>query len=638
MSNLAKIIADFDTSITAKISVAGTTATLLSVLDDDGNTIPNGRYFITIDGDTSQKEHFSCTLTGTALTALKSINRQGTEASGAVREHRVGAVVVMTNFAHIKFLNDLLDGTTDWDGTVPFKYDIDPTLTDDKHIATKKYIDDIAIAGCSKATDANEGISKLSVAAASATDPIVVGDNDGRVPTQDENNALVGTHNTPSTSKPYVNNDLVVSHTANTVGNLVGGSGATSAFATWAAITDGSFRITVDGTAYNVDTVDFSGAGDMDAVAAILQVDLRVATSGTETVVWDTDHFVITSIQEDEDSEISVTTTSTGTVGTDLSGLGATAFMDCDAGTATQGTSDHDSVVKLDTDGQIEEEFIEKDTDGTLAADSDTKIASQKAVKTYVDTLDRYTPQAFLNYYDGNITDRSDNMNIVSNADGSIIIILSNQTSQMFIDRFEKDSETGFYNHTHTTDFSLGAALNSACGTIIGNYLFLYARNTAPINLVRRFDLADLANITTFTISGTETTNPFSAFTDGTDFYIFSTTSNFHRYTISGTVITRAATITYTSSDNVYGACADANYVYMRDTSAADVIRKYAFAGGAVVSTFGASRVNLGYPNVSTPRLTMCDVGVLYQVLGYSVDSATAMVGAVCQLNPRTII
>ena len=63
MSNLAKIIADFDTSITAKISVAGTTATLLSILDDDGNTIPNGRYFITIDGDTSQKEHFSCTLT-----------------------------------------------------------------------------------------------------------------------------------------------------------------------------------------------------------------------------------------------------------------------------------------------------------------------------------------------------------------------------------------------------------------------------------------------------------------------------------------------------------------------------------------------------------------------------------------------
>lgn len=387
-SLLGKIIADFDTSISAKISIGGTTATLLSILDDDGATIANGRYFITIDGDNSSKEHFSCTLTGTALTALKSISRKGVESSGAVREHRVGATVTMTNFAHIKFLNDLLDGTTDLDGSTPLKYDANPTLTDDKHIATKKYIDDIAIAGCSKATDSAYGISKLSVAAASPTVPIAVGDNDPRIPTQDENNALAGTPRTPSSAIKYLNHKVVVSHTANTAGYLTGGSSAQSAFASWAAVTDGSFGITVDGTAYNVDAVDFTGDGDMDAVAATLQAALRTATSGNETVVWSTDHFVITSIQEDEDSEISVTTTSTGTVGTDISGLGANDWMDCDSGNgvATQGTSDHDSLVKLDTVGKIESELIEKDTDGALAANSDDRIASQKAVKTYADT------------------------------------------------------------------------------------------------------------------------------------------------------------------------------------------------------------------------------------------------------------
>lgn len=387
-SVLAKIIADFDTSITAKISVGGTTATLLSILDDDGATIANGRYFITLDGDNSSKEHFSCTLTGTALTALKSISRKGVESSGAVREHRVGATATMTNFAHIKFINDLLDGTTDLDGSNPLKYDADPTLVNNADIATKKYIDDIAIAGSPKATEAIEGIGKLSVAAVSPTAPIMLGENDGRVPTQDENDALVGTKNIPSTAKPYVNNDIVVSHTPNTAGYLTGGTSAQSAFASWAAITDGSFRITVDGTAYNVDAVDFSGDGSMADVAATLQAALRVATSGTETLVWSTDHFVITSIQEDEDSEISVTTTSTGTVGTDISGLGANDWMDCDSGNgvATQGTSDHDSLVKLDTVGKIESELIEKDTDGTLAANSDDKIATQKAVKTYADT------------------------------------------------------------------------------------------------------------------------------------------------------------------------------------------------------------------------------------------------------------
>ena len=386
-SLLGKIIADFDTSISAKISIGGTTATLLSIKDDDGATIANGRYFITLDGDNSSKEHFSCTLTGTALTALKSISRKGVESSGAVKEHRVGATVTMTNFAHIKFINDLLDGTTDLDADTPLKYDADPTLVNDAEIATKKYIDDIAIAGSPKATDAIEGISKLSVAAVSPTDPLVVGDNDPRVPTQDENDALVGTPRTPSSAIKFLNHRVVVSHTANTAGYLTGGSNAQSAFASWAAVTDGSFRITVDGTAYNVDAVDFSGDGDMDAVAATIQAALRTATSGTETLVWSTDHFVITSIQEDEDSEISVTTTSTGTVGTDISGLGANDWLDCDSGNgvATQGTSDHDSIVKLDTAGKIESELIEKDTDGTLASDSDDKIPSQKAVKTYVD-------------------------------------------------------------------------------------------------------------------------------------------------------------------------------------------------------------------------------------------------------------
>lgn len=47
------------------------------------------------------------------------------------------------------------------------------------------------------------------VAAASAAAPIAVGDNDGRVPTQDENNALVGTSGTPSTSNKFVTADDV---------------------------------------------------------------------------------------------------------------------------------------------------------------------------------------------------------------------------------------------------------------------------------------------------------------------------------------------------------------------------------------------------------------------------------------------
>lgn len=65
-----------------------------------------------------------------------------------------------------------------------------------------------AISGASgTATNSVFGTVKLSVAAASAPNPIVVGDNDTRVPTQSENDALAGTSGTPSSTNKYVTND-----------------------------------------------------------------------------------------------------------------------------------------------------------------------------------------------------------------------------------------------------------------------------------------------------------------------------------------------------------------------------------------------------------------------------------------------
>ena len=110
MAKLGTIIADFRTALATKMSIGATTGTLQSATDDDGVALPAGRYFFTIDGDNSQKEHISCELNGTDLTSIKSVSRQGVETSGTVREHRVGASVVITNFAHIKYLNDIVKG------------------------------------------------------------------------------------------------------------------------------------------------------------------------------------------------------------------------------------------------------------------------------------------------------------------------------------------------------------------------------------------------------------------------------------------------------------------------------------------------------------------------------------------------
>lgn len=52
-----------------------------------------------------------------------------------------------------------------------------------------------------------KGVTKMSVAPADSALPIAVGTNDGRVPTQDENDALAGTSGTPSGTNKYVTND-----------------------------------------------------------------------------------------------------------------------------------------------------------------------------------------------------------------------------------------------------------------------------------------------------------------------------------------------------------------------------------------------------------------------------------------------
>lgn len=210
MAVISKIVADFETQLASQIDIGGTSGTLSSNVDDDGVTLVNGTYFLTVDSGNSQKEYYRCTLTGTAISAIQSVSRQGVYSTGSVRKHRVGATVSITDFANIKIVGDLLSGATSFDGTTPLSYDIAPTFTDSKQWVTKGYVDGVVVAGAPDAGASTKGITKLSTAAVSPTNPIAVGDNDTRVPTQDENDALAGTGGAPSTSNKFITEDGTV--------------------------------------------------------------------------------------------------------------------------------------------------------------------------------------------------------------------------------------------------------------------------------------------------------------------------------------------------------------------------------------------------------------------------------------------
>lgn len=97
-------------------------------------------------------------------------------------------------------------GTNTFTGVVKI-----PTYTssDEDQAASIEYVNDVAIAGAPDASSTVKGISKLSVNPVSPTNPIAVGDNDTRLPTQDENDALAGTSGTPSSTNKYVTNDQI---------------------------------------------------------------------------------------------------------------------------------------------------------------------------------------------------------------------------------------------------------------------------------------------------------------------------------------------------------------------------------------------------------------------------------------------
>lgn len=133
-------IADVELQLSTAVSVGSTSFSLSSANDDDGNALPAGKYCFTVDNGNSNKEYLLGQLNGTEVTSVVSVSRQGVETSGAARAHRVGASAIVTDFATIQRVADILRGQETLDAANPIAYDAEPTLTDPEQLATVAYV------------------------------------------------------------------------------------------------------------------------------------------------------------------------------------------------------------------------------------------------------------------------------------------------------------------------------------------------------------------------------------------------------------------------------------------------------------------------------------------------------------------
>lgn len=134
------VIADFETQLSSAINAGSTSFTISSATDDDGNSLAAGKYCFTVNNGSSNKQYLMGQLNGTTVTSVVHIDRRGNETSGSEYAARAGSPVIISDFATIQRVADILRGQETLDSDNPIYYDGEPTLSNREELATVAYV------------------------------------------------------------------------------------------------------------------------------------------------------------------------------------------------------------------------------------------------------------------------------------------------------------------------------------------------------------------------------------------------------------------------------------------------------------------------------------------------------------------
>ena len=275
------------------------------------------------------------------------------------------------------------------------------------------------------------------------------------------------------------------------------------------------------------------------------------------------------------------------------------------------------------------------DTDTTLATNSDTKVASQKATKAYVDTLGNVNASTTLKGIVEEATGAE--VQVGTGAGGTSARLFVNPSTlqygiKFFFNPFLTTNVTGFYSdvvayiygNSTTVRFEIPGSVSQqrlitsdyadadACqgAALIGSYLYLLLADAGASGAkVYRYDKTDLASGgTLMTLSGqtlgTSTTNTQMAVDPNGVFYFTCKANNstsqhiISSYTLSGTTLTYVGDVTCGSTSGNFDRFiwVDSSTNYYGKANADSLIRKYNSAGtlsstGTVAYTSGFAMV-----------------------------------------------
>src|SRR3990167_7638460 len=569
---LPKVLANFETSLASKISATATTGTLNTSADADNTTL-SGDYILTIDEGQSTEEHVLATLSGASITAMtRGLSRvDSTTSKTSSPDNRKEH----GRGASVKITNMnliLINRLINADD----EFDADNIM---KYDAEPSF------------TSASNELATVKFA---------------------EDQANAGAADASTVQKGLVEEATQAEIEAGT------GAGSTSARlavnpSTLApALQKGAFTFAVDAEA-------------SDTYVIALTPALTAYTTGQR--------FTFTA-----------NTANTGACTLNVNALGAKTIKKFNDQDLETGDIEAGQVVEVVYDGtnlQMQTPLASNLTTATAveaeAFFTATDISGAEA-ETLTDTSNAdllhshsIIPEQVLPYVVSTTTAYASNVNFATNSDYSIGVITYYSSGNYYLHRVAR--EQGQYVLTHTASYS-GTSIAEISSMILSDYIYVEYDDNGT-NKIDRYDLADLANVTSITISGTGWSAGGSSFTDGTDLYVYTAADTFRRYTISGTTATHVAAITYTTAgaiNNGSATCDGTSVWVTENASGAITIRKYALAGGAATATVIRYFYPDAQPNHSKIGLFLpyeTSLGVAY---GFTVESNVGVEGSSIRL------
>jgi hypothetical protein len=179
LTAIPKLSSLYESSLVSRLSPVGTTFDLVDPTDDNGDQLA-GLYGFRIDDEFL----IGTIVAGVVTVVIRNCDPDNplVQKTGDVPDHRRGRPVKITDYPILAYLRELADGNYSFPNKL--KYATDLAFTDDKELVPKKYVDDGLNNGSGNpnASATTKGITKLSLAPVSPTNPIAVGDNDTRLP------------------------------------------------------------------------------------------------------------------------------------------------------------------------------------------------------------------------------------------------------------------------------------------------------------------------------------------------------------------------------------------------------------------------------------------------------------------------